>query len=122
MWIFLLLFIVILIAGWFFFFYRREPVSTNSISSPSTSSLEQNVSHQLPETNNLLPSPDDPNFPEITKIPPKQRGYGPDCYLFPGSCPNGTWCQLEDRPQWWIKENVTRGRCVTYQKECYSCT
>lgn len=70
----------------------------------------------------LLPQPDDPNFPLLAAVPPEQRGKGPDCYLFPGSCPQGMWCQYEDRPRWWTKEQSTRGRCVPYQKECYSCT
>jgi len=44
-----------------------------------------------------------------------------DCYLHPGICPFDSFCLLEDRQRWEAKEQPTRGRCVPYQKECYSC-
>lgn len=70
----------------------------------------------------VLPTPDDPNYPQLGKIPLKQRGYSGDCYLFPGICPTGTYCQLDDRIRWSKDEEINiRGRCVSYQKECYSC-
>jgi hypothetical protein len=73
-------------------------------------------------TNTELPEPGDPNFPVLSKVPPEQRGFGPDCYLFPNSCPKDHFCMLADRSRWSTQENGTRGVCRPYQKECYSCT
>ena len=46
----------------------------------------------------------------------------PDCYRFPGTCESDQWCQLEDRKSWAETDNTTRGRCVSYQQLCHSCT
>ena len=46
---------------------------------------------------------------------------GPDCYQSPGICGENSWCQLDDRPRWDNTDNATRGRCVPFQKECFSC-
>lgn len=96
--------------------------SETQVASDSADHIEDQNTTGNEGEGELLPKPDDPNFPLLAKVPPEQRGKGPDCYLFPGTCPNGTWCQYDDRSRWWTKENSTRGRCVPFQKECYSCT
>ena len=46
----------------------------------------------------------------------------PDCYRFPGTCDEDQWCQLSDRESWAETDNTTRGRCVSYQQLCHSCS
>ena len=46
----------------------------------------------------------------------------PDCFRSPGACESDQWCQLEDRESWAETDNTTRGRCVSYQQLCHSCT
>jgi hypothetical protein len=68
------------------------------------------------------PLPDDPNFASLGQVPLDQRGYSGDCYLFPSLCGPNEYCQLNDRIRWSRNEQATRGRCVRYQQECFSCT
>lgn len=132
-------FVIIIILIVLAFLYTRNKTHTN-VTKPSvtesniteSSVTESNVTesnvtpfHEIScpgSVCHILPKPDDPNFPDLAKVPPEQRGFGPDCYLFPGTCPEGYFCQLDDRSRWAKKENGTRGSCQKYQGECMSCT
>jgi len=104
----------------------KSPQSTIPQSTTPQSTIPQSTTPQSIKKENQmqsLPQKDDPNYPDLAKVPLDQRGFGPDCYLFPDEThPDGYFCQLNDRNRWIKKEQPTRGRFILYQKECMSCT
>lgn len=46
----------------------------------------------------------------------------PDCYLYPDTCDDNSWCQLNDRKSWNEDDTTTMGRCVSYQSLGESCS
>jgi len=46
-----------------------------------------------------------------------------DCYSADFECPEGTWCQVEERANWYPYDvsYINRGRCLPYAKEHWAC-
>jgi hypothetical protein len=123
--IIIVLIVFVLILGYLWLINRHESVNEKNTSNYSVNANINNTK-KCPsgavcgEKN--YPEAGDKDFPVLANTPDDERGYSGDCYLFPGICPKETYCQLDDRIRWARNEQATRGRCVRYQKECYSCT